>query len=428
MYSCDVCSKEFKFNSDYERHIKNKKCSQGIKPEDGKRFKCIICNKSFTRKFSLKRHMDSICKKEEGVGANNVNVENINGDNNIVGNNNNINNINVNININNIPNFIRPFGMEDITFLKHTEMLSILLSNDPELVLLSKLTNNKENINFFKFNIKEPYVNYLESVNGIKPIPESIFEQMYYERIHLLLDVIFFVCKKNLPLLKKYEIGCKLYSTSKFVENKNGKIIPEDSIPYIKALLNMITRSKMGKNIKTFIETYNIDEDYQNNVTMKLDETNDLIKAVEKDLNSVYKIGIDKKDFKFMKDLDPKEEKKKEDENNNNELDEILKSHQKNIKDKDYNARVQNELKRLEFLELHDTLKNIKEQVLRVKNQLVSKEIFIDAVKLYIKKIKDKEEEQKKILIKQLIEQGEDIKSRDNDIEQELNFLNPCIN
>ncbi len=146
MYTCLVCAKEFEYKSRYDIHMKNKKCSQGITPEQAKNYKCTICNKEYSSKFNLNRHMDTICKKNQN---NNIQVENLNGDNNIVGNTNNINNINININVS--PEFIRPFGLEDITFLSQDEMLEILLSNDPELCLLNKLTKNKENINFFHF-------------------------------------------------------------------------------------------------------------------------------------------------------------------------------------------------------------------------------------------------------------------------------------
>jgi len=80
-YECEICNKNFgNFKSHYENHINKKfyckntnkilsKCliepnkELIIKSKETKSFKCEFCNKFFTRKDNLNRHINTICKK-----------------------------------------------------------------------------------------------------------------------------------------------------------------------------------------------------------------------------------------------------------------------------------------------------------------------------------------------------------------------------
>lgn len=80
MFKCVKCNKEFKYESDLNRH-KNRKSPCDKKEE----LKCNYCNVSFTCPYNksihekTKKHINNI---QTNNGNNNINVQN-NGDNNI---------------------------------------------------------------------------------------------------------------------------------------------------------------------------------------------------------------------------------------------------------------------------------------------------------------------------------------------------------
>ena len=56
---CKVCNKEFKYNSWLNQHMKNKKCSHGIKPNIMKQYSCNDCKRIFSHNKNLQRHINN---------------------------------------------------------------------------------------------------------------------------------------------------------------------------------------------------------------------------------------------------------------------------------------------------------------------------------------------------------------------------------
>ncbi len=428
-YSCNVCNKEFKYKSWLQQHMKNKKCINGIKKDISDQYKCEKCNSVFVHNKNLQRHIkNNSCKqiKYKHKELASINVQNtseevliVNGDRNIVSND----TYNININLS-IPGLIRPLGLEDVTFLDKKEMIEILLSDNPELELLSRLPKNKENMNYFKYSIKEPFINYLDSSDSIKAIQEKKFEQKYYMNAHILLNVLFYLCKDDMNIFKCDIIANKLYNKSinNFYINQSSSFIPEEIINDLKAVINMLIRTKVNKDLTNFISKINDDINFKNLVSEKLDETNNLIKDVNEDMKSFYKKGIDKKDYKFMKDKEVVIKPKTEDDTGD-ELDELIEIHNKDKNDKEFEERVLNEIKRYEFRDIHRTLKNIKDHVERINKNMIDIKVLEEAKKRYLKIKIDEAKEYKKQLIKNLEKSIEDIESRDHDIDEELHFI-----
>lgn len=101
VYNCDICKREFNKHCHLISH-KNKKIPCSVIDKTIENKKCIYCEKEFTRKTNLKKHIE-MCKmnpdlieKTTIINDNSNNNNNINGDHNTV-NSNNIININFNI-------------------------------------------------------------------------------------------------------------------------------------------------------------------------------------------------------------------------------------------------------------------------------------------------------------------------------------------
>ena len=105
MYKCSKCSKEFKYESDFNRH-KNRKTPCNKKEE----LKCEICDVSFTCPYNKKIH------EKTKNHINNYNNIIING--NINGNNNHIGDIQNFQNIINLTLQTKPFSETDLSYLR----------------------------------------------------------------------------------------------------------------------------------------------------------------------------------------------------------------------------------------------------------------------------------------------------------------------
>lgn len=208
---CFNCNKTFKYRSDFERHI-NKKYKCKVKPLDYDRnsTNCIYCGKKYSNKFSQERHQKT-CKSrndngpievlEHGIIINDTNdiqsdinitqnnnndtsktggvslddVLNVNSnvhieqdnstENNTTNNNcnntttnNNSNNSNISINM---PNFIHPFGYEDMTFLTDEEKLKILTSKNGIADAIEAIYSQPQNCNIYRPNVNKQHFSVL---------------------------------------------------------------------------------------------------------------------------------------------------------------------------------------------------------------------------------------------------------------------------
>lgn len=200
IYTCSLCGKCFPQKSNYVFHINRKtKCIQKStetdleSPNQTNGIKCNYCNKEFTRKDALKRHMETRCKvkksnneKMEEILSKMIEMEKeivmlrhdnnvLKHDNNILkkdneifkkqitinGNNNSVGNSSVNnITLNNA--VIVPFGSEDMTKITKKELEKIIERGINSVgVLIEKLhfdVNKPENHNVYISNLRDNYI------------------------------------------------------------------------------------------------------------------------------------------------------------------------------------------------------------------------------------------------------------------------------
>jgi hypothetical protein len=129
LYQCNKCKKEFPTKQSYEKHLQRKnECSEETKSKlENKEFCCNFCNKGFTEKKNLLRHLkNNICNANDKVTltkAELINIyqkvkkdvpdEIINNNNkvikSVIGNHNNVNYVENN---QNIQIMVNPFGKE----------------------------------------------------------------------------------------------------------------------------------------------------------------------------------------------------------------------------------------------------------------------------------------------------------------------------
>lgn len=165
-------------NSDFPTQS-HTKIIKKIDTEKKKKFKCENCNKLFTRKDSLVRHLKKFCKviKEKNIEKN-------------------VNNINYNINItNNITNNlqINSFGKEDTSEITDDEMCNILDNAYKSVILLLKKIHidNKLNRNIYLPNIKDTFMYKINEKNEWElDYSSKIIGMMENDKINLIRNFI----------------------------------------------------------------------------------------------------------------------------------------------------------------------------------------------------------------------------------------------
>ena len=205
MFQCNRCKKSFQYHSDYDRHTKRKfpckiisieydngdnnndeedeinnyvnspeSSEKEIMEYDGDTYSCQYCNKSFSRKFNLKRHLAHSCQAKHELDKNerkklSDEIEKLKSSNMLkrkpITINNNINTFNT-INSNNNNHTINiqlvAFGKEDRAKLTNKEILKILNKgyySIPELLKVIHFDENKpENHNIYISNDRSSVV------------------------------------------------------------------------------------------------------------------------------------------------------------------------------------------------------------------------------------------------------------------------------
>jgi hypothetical protein len=182
---CNICHKDYKYPSKLKIHINSvygciplinsniikvqdtTKIQDNVtKEQDISKYICDKCDKIFSCKFSLTRHITNLRCAFANNTTNN-NTTNINTTNNNTTNNNS-GTINDNRQITNITNniiiqHINPFGHENTDFLTNKEKLEILRSGHKACIKILKIVYNRnENKNFYKVNKKSSTISYLK--------------------------------------------------------------------------------------------------------------------------------------------------------------------------------------------------------------------------------------------------------------------------
>ena len=328
--TCTKCKDVFKYPSGLKRHllfsIHCKKSNEevdilfnNIKTEieiNNKNINCIYCNKEFSRKDSLQRHIENskcsrsqiqesettlniskqnlqiLIREEAQKILNNNNLSNnlINSNNsnntinNIINNNNNNSN-NTIINNNTIIQLINPFGFEDVRTIPISEMKQILTSGSEAGIEIIKTIYNKiENKNFYKPNISRPEIACLNIDLKLTIYKSREFCDALFDRCITFLHHMLYLCKNEYSRNNiKY-----IYDNIEHIENTMRTEI------YEKKLQNIIETEFINNNInnkdriKKFIKEIKDNVDTKNNLLLQIKNTTTL----KEDKNNEYKISI----------------------------------------------------------------------------------------------------------------------------------------
>ena len=322
--TCTNCKDVFKYPSGLKRHllfsIHCKKSDEevdilfnNIKTEtetkiNNKNINCIYCNKEFSRKDSLQRHIEkSKCGKlqiQENKNTLNISKQNLQilikeeaqkilNNNNLTNNNNTINNIinnntiiNNNITNNNtIIQHINPFGFEDVRTISISEMKTILTSGtEAGLKIIKTIYNKIENKNFYKPNISKPEIACLNKDFNLTIYKTREFADALFDRCIAFLHHMLYLCKNEYTKNNiKY-----IYDNIEHIETTMRTEI------YDKKLKNIIDTEFLNNNInnkdriKKFIKKFREEPDIKDNSLLQIKNTLDL----KKDNNNEYKISI----------------------------------------------------------------------------------------------------------------------------------------
>ena len=325
--TCTNCKDVFKYPSGLKRHllfsIHCKKSNDevnilfnNIKTEteiNNKNINCIYCNKEFSRKDSLQRHIEnSKCSRtqiQENENTLNISKQNLqilireeaqkilnnnsnnNTINNIINNNNNNSNNTIINNNNNITNnntiiqHINPFGFEDVRTIPISEMKTILTSGtEAGLEIIKTIYNKIENKNFYKPNISKPEIACLNKDFNLTIYKSREFCDALFDRCITFLHHMLYLCKNEYTRNNiKY-----IYDNIEHIETTMRTEI------YDKKLKNIIETEFINNNInnkdriKKFIKEIKDNVDTKNNLLLQIKNTT----ILKEDKNNEYKISI----------------------------------------------------------------------------------------------------------------------------------------
>ena len=327
--SCNNCNHTFRFPSDLKKHfITSFHCKKNNEDIElffnnlnnkikNKILNCIICNKDFSRKYTLERHLlnskcnknkyntQTITKQELQIlihqEANKIlnernNNESLSNSNIIINNNSNSNNIVNNNIINNTINIqhINPFGFEDVRTIPIPEMKSILNSGENAGFQIIKAIYNKlENKNFYKPNMSRPEIACLNTEFNLTIYKSKEFCDALFDRCIAFLHHMLFLCKNE---YSKNTIK-NIYENIEYIETTMRTEI------YDKQLQNIIESEFRNNNldnkdrIKKFIketkdnlEIKEKNKSLLNNIlTLKSDSANEYkISITDEEINKVF--------------------------------------------------------------------------------------------------------------------------------------------
>lgn len=321
-YKCKRCKTIFDRKSSYEDHLQRKyKCRNGKNLPKKKDHVCDICEKSYSRKDSLQRHL-KICQNTITAQTTILKGNNNVGCGNQITHNGDINN---NFTIN-----IFPFGKDGVESLSTEEKLDILLSNQGLIIeIICKVNfdpNKPSHHNMYISDIKSPYgvvyngekwttVRYPNIVHTLVEAKKVDLEKILDEMKEYLNDDIVDGIRKALSrfnlcdhkFFKQIMIHIKpiLYDNRELIMNtrcKQKKSDTNDNVhkndKYKKILKDGLTLSDIEKQIseknkinklccvkreesyyflKMLSDSDNIDSDTLNTIKTKIDTSTDLL-------------------------------------------------------------------------------------------------------------------------------------------------------
>ena len=308
--TCSTCKNVFTYPSRLKRHLI---ISIHCKKSDDEvnilftnikigNHNCIYCNKQFSRKNSLQRHIKTICCKthihenDKTLNISTQNLQILNNNtlqtNNLTNSNNTINNIiNINNNSNNtIIQLINPFGFEDVRTIPISEMKLILTSGTEAGINIIKTIYNKiENKNFYKPNISRPEIACLNVDLKLTIYRSREFCDALFDRCIAFLHHMLYLCKNEYSRNNILYI----YDNIEHIENTMRTEI------YDRKLQNIIETEFLNNNInnkdkiKKFIKEIKNNVDTKNNLLLQIQNTTELTS----NKNAEYKISISNLDL-----------------------------------------------------------------------------------------------------------------------------------
>jgi hypothetical protein len=218
--------------------------------------KCIYCNKIFFRKYELKRHVISSCKKKNIIIKNNNNditvddnIDNISRSNITINNNQQINNIQINL-FNN-KNVINSFDNDwDVTDIDLQKKILLFLADNKYSKTMEEILKNKKNLNILFDKSSDTglvYKNDIDKFINMKSddIIISIIYKLYSHLINFYEDI------KNNDFIKDLDIHKdkikEKYTDFNNIQNKNIK-------NYVKNILIDIFDKYKDKITEQFLE------------------------------------------------------------------------------------------------------------------------------------------------------------------------------
>ena len=226
--------------------------------------KCIYCNKIFFRKYELKRHVISSCKKKNIIIKNNNNditvndnidnIDNISRSNITINNNQQINNQQINniqINLFNNKNVINSFDNDwDVTDIDLQKKILLFLADNKYSKTMEEILKNKKNLNILFDKSSDTglvYKNDIDKFINMKSddIIISIIYKLYSHLINFYEDI------KNNDFIKDLDIHKdkikEKYTDFNNIQNKNIK-------NYVKNILIDIFDKYKDKITEQFLE------------------------------------------------------------------------------------------------------------------------------------------------------------------------------
>jgi hypothetical protein len=308
---CINCKHIFKYPSDLKKHFINsyhcKKTNNEIQfyfdniIKNIKIFNCNKCNKNFSRKDSLERHiLISKCgKSQEHIPNNILNPNNISNQiNNTTNNNNNNDNRIINNNINNdnriinntinnttIIQQINPFGFEDVRAIPIPEMKTILSSgNDAGFQIIKTIYNKIENKNFYKPNMSRPEIACLNTEFKLTIYKSKEFCDALFDRCIAFLHHMLYLCKNE---YSKNAIK-NIYENIEYIETTMRTEI------YDKQLQNIIESEFRNNNIDNKDRIKKFIKEIKDNIESKEQSTSLInnILTLNNNSNKEYKTSI----------------------------------------------------------------------------------------------------------------------------------------
>jgi len=196
-YVCSICNKGYDRKSNYNSHLKRKIRCIPLKNEntqhinDENPMQCKYCKEIYSRKDSLKRHIEKRCKLKLKFD-----FEQLKQEINILKENND----KPTKEITNNNSKITQFGNEDLSFISDNDYEMIIKSDKPIITLIEHIHLNKnkpEYMNIHLRNLNNKYVYIFDGEKWRNTNKKEIFVNMYLKYIEIL----------NPKLEKKYPMN-----------------------------------------------------------------------------------------------------------------------------------------------------------------------------------------------------------------------------